>query len=363
MKIAIDISQVMYGTGVSVYTQNLVENLLKIDTANKYILFGGSLRRFKELNSLMTSIGVTVHGNSKLKLYPIPPTMADLIWNKLHILPIEALTGKVDVFHSSDWTQPPSEAFKVTTIHDLVPLKYPEISHPSVTATHKARLKWVVKEVDRVIVPSKITAADVAELGIDKNKIRIIPEAVDPDFIPATSKEVETIKRKYKITGKYLLAVGVNPRKNTERIISAFKMLKNSLNLKLVVIGYSNKEKPSESDVIYTGHVPKSELSAFYSGTEALVYPSLYEGFGIPILEAFTCNIPIVTSKSSSTAEVAGEAAVLVDPESVDSIAEGISGAIRNREKLIKLGTDRVKQFSWEKTVKETLKIYEESTA
>ncbi|KKQ96568.1 MAG: hypothetical protein UT23_C0029G0007, partial [Candidatus Woesebacteria bacterium GW2011_GWA1_39_12] len=107
MKIAIDISQSIYGTGVSWYTRSLVENLLTLDDQNEYLLFGGSLRRLGELRKF-----------AKGKYYPIPPSLADFIWNRLHVLPIENLIGEVDVFHSSDWTQPPSKAFKVTTVHD-----------------------------------------------------------------------------------------------------------------------------------------------------------------------------------------------------------------------------------------------------
>ncbi|OGM25396.1 hypothetical protein A2715_05100 [Candidatus Woesebacteria bacterium RIFCSPHIGHO2_01_FULL_39_32] len=357
MKIAIDISSVIYGTGVSVYTKNLVKNILKIDHNNDYILFGGSLRRNLELKSFLSTFkGKSMQG----KVFLLPPTLADIIWNKLHIINIEKLIGKVDVFHSSDWSQPPSKAFNVTTVHDLVPLKFPKLSDPKIVLTHQARMNWVIKEVKRVIVPSIATATDVEELGIESKKIRVIPESVDPRIKPTNLNEIKNLKRKYRISGKYLLAVGANPRKNTENIISAYEKIKADTNLRLVIIGYSHMKVKDIRGVIYPGHIPDNELATFYSGAETLVYPSFYEGFGIPILEAFVCKLPVVTSNIGSMVEVAGKAAILVDPYDADSIAEGILDALKNKEKLVKLGLKRAKQFSWEKTAKETLKVYNE---
>lgn len=357
MKIAIDISQIVYGTGVSVYTKNLVENLLKTDKKNDYILFGGTLRRKTELRSIMDGF----KGNIQSKIYPIPPTLADFIWNKAHILPIEKLIGAVDVFHSSDWTQPPSKAFKVTTIHDIVPIKYPNLSHPKLVSNQNSRFKWVKKETDRVIVPSVATANDIEKLGIEKEKIKVIPEAIDPGLGPAKKSEIEKIKRKYRISGKYLLSVGVNPRKNTERIISAYEKIKGEINIKLVIIGYSLKKQSDTRGVYFLGHVPLEDLSSLYTGAEVLIYPSLYEGFGLPILEAFACKIPVVTSDFGSMAEVAGNAAVLVDPYNTFSIADGVFKAISNRDEFVKRGLLRAKGFSWQNTAEKTLAVYMES--
>ncbi|MCJ7804125.1 hypothetical protein MUP35_00090, partial [Patescibacteria group bacterium] len=144
MKIGIDISQIVYGTGVSSYTKNLVENLLRIDKQNEYKLFFSSLRQplpsdFKIANK-----------KAKVKFFPIPPTLLEPLWNKWHWPSVERLIGHIDVFHSSDWTQPPSRAAKVTTIHDFGFLKYPETAHPKIKAVHQRRLGWVKKEADLV---------------------------------------------------------------------------------------------------------------------------------------------------------------------------------------------------------------------
>src|SRR3972149_11222884 len=180
MRIAIDLSQIIYGTGVSYYRRNLVKHLLKIDKENEYALFGGSLRRLKELTLLIEELGA---GRASTKTYPISPMMAHLFWNKLHSLPIELLIGKIDVLHSSDWAEPSSKAFKVTTIHDLTPLKFPKYTDPKIVAVHKARLKRVAKEVDRIIVPSEATKKDLLEIGFDAKSIRVIAEAPNHSLV------------------------------------------------------------------------------------------------------------------------------------------------------------------------------------
>lgn len=378
MRIGIDISQIVYGTGVSDYTISLVKSLLKIsakggpasgwDKKNEYVLFGGSLRQQGKLKQFIRN------STAKGVILPIPPTLADFLWNKLHFLPIETFTGKLDVFHSSDWTQPPTRAAKVTTIHDLAVLKYPEVFPPNILSAHRRRLAWVKKECDLIIAVSKSTKKDIIEiLKIPEAKIHVIYEAPSFNFTsevsprrgrgPSTS-EVFRVKKRYGIKGDYILSVAtLEPRKNLQRIIKAFKILGKDFNdFQLVLvgkIGWGESLKPSQN-IILTGYVTDEELSVLYSGASCLIYPSLYEGFGQPILEAMACGCPVVTSNISSMPEVAGDAAVLVDPLSVESIAEGIKKALENREELVKKGYQQVKKFSWDKCARETLKVYEE---
>lgn len=356
MKIGIDISPIIYETGVSWYTRNLVKALLKIDKTDEFVLFGGSLRRINELRNYDTGM----HGNSVIKIFPVPPTIADYIWNRLHILPIEWLIGDVNVFHSSDWTQPPSRAYKVTTIHDLVPLRFPEISHPKIVAAHKARLRWVKKEVDKIIAVSEFTKKEIIELlDINPNRIVVIHEAPDSDMKQIGKERVEGTKKRFGIDGNYLLVVGADPRKNIPAIIQAYsKVRQHMTGLNLVIVGRPWKEIPKTPGVIVLGHVERQDLVALYSGAQALVYASLYEGFGLPILEAMQVGCPVVTSNISSMPEVAGDAAVLVNPQVEKEIADGIEKVISDRKKWVERGKKHVKQFSWEKTAKQTLKVY-----
>lgn len=357
MRIAIDVSQIVYGTGVSQYTVELVNNLLKIDHDNEYLLFAGTLRRKQDILKVFP----------QTKVFPIPPTLGDFIWNRLHILPIEKLIGKVDVLHTSDWTEPPSKAFKITTIHDLSPFLYPNLfprdAIRNIVKAHKAKLKLVGEEADRIIVPALSTKNDLVKLGFNGKIIRVIPESVSGVFKKSSVHEIENIKRKYKIFGDYVLGVGIDPRKNTERIIKAFEKAAPGKDIKMVFVGTPKYTRIKESrNLRVLGRVNTSDLISLYSGANALIYTSLYEGFGLPILEAFACGTPVVTSNVSSMPEVAGNAAVLVDPYDINSISEGIKKALSGPKGLIEKGYARVKDFSWEKTAKMTLDVYREAS-
>jgi glycosyltransferase involved in cell wall biosynthesis len=358
MKIAIDISQIVYGTGVSTYTQNLVTGLLKLDQKNEYVLFGGSARRYSTLRSFCNKL----RGNFTTKLVSVPPTVADLMWNKMHIVPIESLTGKIDVFHSSDWTEPPSRAYKVTTVHDLTPLKYPQFTAQKVVEVHKRKLKWVQKESKRIIVPSVATQNDLAEFGFNKERIRVIPEAVSDEYHPATHDAIVAVRQKYNLEGDFVLAIGANPRKNTNRIIQAMKRVNKETNIKCIVIGQPlaiSTQQPSY--INFVGFIPREDIISLYSAARCLVYPSIYEGFGLPILEAFACGCPVVTSNNSSLVEIVDEAGVKVDPYDINAISAGILKVIRKRGVYQRKGFDRVKQYNWENVAVQTLAVYNES--
>lgn len=350
MKIAIDISQIVYGTGVSTYTRNLLSSLLSIDRENEYIPFAGAFRRRGEiLNAFPNS-----------KIFPIPPILADIIWNRLHAFPIEKLIGDIDVLHTSDWTEPPTDAFKVTTVHDLYPLKFPRMVHTKILEVHRRKLYWVRKEAKRIIVPSLSTKNDLTGLGFDESIIRVIPEA--PALTRPSDEAIAEVKRKYNIREDYLISIGITPLKNTSRIIKAFRMASVGKDLKLILAGRPNNIKIGpERNVRMLGHIPQADLAALLSGSRGLIFASLYEGYGIPILDAFNCGVPVVTSNIASMPEVAGNAAVLVDPTSTDSIAEGITRIVRGSKGLVDKGNIRIKDFSWEKTARETLNVYKEA--
>ncbi len=357
MRIAIDLTQIIYGTGVSHYRQNLVSNLLKIDAKNEYVLFGGSLRRLDELRTKINDLKADT--KAIVKTFPIPPRLADIVWNKLHILPVEKIIGQVDLVHTSDWAEPPSRIKKITTVHDLVALKFSKITPKIVVDTHKQRLKWIYKESRMVIVPSIATKNDLMELGFKEEKIRVIYEA--PNLIKSTTENVDEVKKKYSIHDDYIIAIGVNPRKNTKGVIDGYHLSKFGKNLKLIIAGEKiNTKLEDERGVRFLGHVPSEDLAALLTGSKALIFPSLYEGLGIPILDAFNCEVPVVTSNISSMPEVAGGAAVLVDPYDTNSIAGGIEEAISKPKTLIAKGLKRVSSFSWTKTAEETLKVYKE---
>lgn len=369
MKIGIDISQLAYqGTGVATYTENLIINLLKIDKVNEYVFFYSSLRQ--KLPSNLKSLFIN------LKSYNFPPLALELLWNRLHVIPIETFTGKLDVFHSSDWLEPPAKCPKVTTIHDLAIFKYPEVFAPKgghdILKNQKRKLSWVAKETKTIIAVSENTKRDIVEiLKIPEERIKVVYEGTDRAYnIQQTTKEIEGTKKKYNIRGKYLLAVGtLEPRKNIRRVIEAFNILKPQFpDLSLVIVGKMGWGEDFEKcqmtndkcQIKFTGYVPKEDLACLYQRAQVFVYPSLYEGFGLPVLDAMTSGCPVVTSNVSSLPEVVGDAGVLVDPNNVEDIAGGILKAMGNRELLIKEGKTQVLKFSWEKTARETLAVYKE---
>ena len=358
MRIAIDISQIIYETGVSTYTRNLCSNLLAIDKSDSYLFFGGSLRRYKKLKNILNGITYGKE-NAGSFILPFPPYLSDLMGNRLRFIAIDKILGNIDVFHSSDWTQPPAKAFKVTTIHDIVPILYPKLTHPTILRVHRKRLDIVRKEVDRIIVPSDTTKGDLVKIGFDDKRIRVIAEAPDRVFISITKKDALEAKKRYKISKKYLVAIGTHPRKNIDKIIDSFERIRPDKDLRLVVIG-ENKENKRYHGVDYLGHVSTHDVAAILKGAEVLVYPSFYEGFGLPIVEAYQCSIPVVTSNIGSMKEIGEGSAVLVDPNKTESITKGIWEALKNRSKYVKAGKIALKKYSWKKNASKTLAVYNE---
>jgi len=364
MKLGIDISQIIYGTGVSVYTRNLVTSLLEIDKKNDYLFFGGSLRRKKDLLDQVGDLQKIRPVSSKMT--PFSPLVLDFLWNRFHFPPLEALAGDLDVFHASDWTHPPAKKTKlVTTIHDLSFLKWPTSVHPQVLAVQKRRLKEIEKRVDGVIAVSGATKKEILKnLKIPEEKITVVYEALPGDvfsFEKANShNELSKLKTRLGLEKPYFFASGsLAPRKNTERIFSAFDSFYRKNDFQLVVAGECRPKLNLPPGVVLTGFISREDYLLLLSGAEALVYPSLYEGFGLPVLESFALGVPVVTSNVSSLPEVAGEATVLVNPESVEEIAAGMEIALKNKNDLVKKGKEQVKKFSWQKCARETLAIYE----
>lgn len=376
MLVGIDISQAQYpGTGVGTYTTNLVKHLVALDTAHQFILFGSSLRNLKSLRQFTSSLN---SNRVKTRLYPSPTTFTEYIFNTWRRLPIETFTGRLDVFHSSDWTQPPVASAKtVTTIHDLTTIKFPEHQHPQIIATHARRHQLITKEVDHVITDSKATQTDVLNhLNINKSQTTVIHLAASDDFLafaklPRLQKHESIVatRRKYHLPANYILSVGTNePRKNLDRLIKAYSQLTSQIHNppELVIAGRfgwgSSNLKTSDFKhlpIRLLGFVDQPSLPALYAGAQSFVYASIYEGFGLPVLEAMTLGIPVVTTDRGSLKEVAGSAAVLVNPFSTKSITDGLGESLLNKNQLRKQSLKQAKNFSWDKTAQQTLAVYE----
>ena len=370
MKIGIDISQIVYGTGVSNYTAQLVRHLLEIDHKNQYILFGSSLRAAKILKEFSQSL--KDYRNVQFKIFFLPPLILEFLWNRLHIWPIEKFIGEIDIFHSSDWTQPPvasSHTKKVTTVHDMIAYLFPSSVHPKIVSAQKRRLAHVQEEVDVILADSQTTKDDLAKfLQIDQGKIKVVYLAASGEFKPQDEDNISQILQKYKIKKPYILSVATQePRKNIQKLLDVFaQIVKRRPQFQLVLTGKYGwgPGLRTYENAIWTGYVPKEDLPALYAGCRVFVYPSLYEGFGLPILEAMACGAPVVTSNNSSMAEIAKDAAILVDPRSEGQLTRAIELVLNlnleNYQKMVRASLERARQYSWTKTARETLKVYEE---
>jgi glycosyltransferase involved in cell wall biosynthesis len=236
----------------------------------------------------------------------------------------------------------------VLTIHDLAPVRHPETFNRWTRGYSRLLLPRLARSATRVIAVSEFTAREAVELlGVDEERIRVIPHGVEEPFA-AEGPSAE---------GDYVLAVGtVEPRKNLDRLAQAARRAK--LELRVVgAPGWGDVRVPS------LGFVDDAELASLYRGAACLAYPSLYEGFGLPVLEAMACGTPVVTSIGSAPAQLANGAAVLVDPLDVDAIATGIHEAVRRREELRAAGLERAKGFTWEAAARATAEVYREAAA
>ena len=334
MKVGFDISQLAHPGGVKTYTRNLTSELAQLSDL-EMVYFYSSLRR-------------PYDGKLKgVKTYKLPPTFFEVLFNKMRNVSIEKFIGDVDIFHSSDWVQPPSKAKKVTTYHDVIPLKFPKWSHPKIVSVHKRRLELVEEEIDMVIAVSETTKRDLLEVSkIPENKIVVVYEGVGSEFKQLGRDAVENFRKKYKLPAQFVLALGgVGERKNLSRIKVAAKAYP------LVISG---------DNIPY---VSDEELPLLYNSATVLMYTTLYEGFGLPILEAMACGTPVLTSDLAVHREIAGEGnALFANPEDVVDMQQKLNELLQDEERQRKYeerGKVRAAKFSWEKAAAETTKIYD----
>ncbi len=277
----------------------------------------------------------------------------DAVWYPLR-LPALARRHRLDVLHCPTFRGPlaPLQCPLVVTVHDLAVLHHPETFNLWTRQYSRQCVPRVVRAARLVIAVSESTKAEVVELlRVPEERVRVVPNGVGDAFGPDGPAE----------DGDYVLAVGtLEPRKNLQRLAEATR----SLGVELRVVGEPGWGRVAlGGGVRLLGRVPDERLAALYRGARCLAYPSLHEGFGLPIVEAMACGAPVVTSRGGATEEVAGGAAVLVDPLDPRSIADGIERAASRREELRALGLSRARAFSWEATAAATAAVYREAAA
>jgi glycosyltransferase involved in cell wall biosynthesis len=369
MRIGIDFHQAQRpGNGNCSYSRGLVEALLKIDQENEYFLYvtDTGLLYFDKFKNV---------SNAHLRLVPVK-------WSVFrdYIIGIKTRSDDLDIFHSQYIAPPFFSGQLVLMIHDISYEHFPNYFSKIEWLRNKILITRSIKKYARIITVSEFSKNDLVQTyGINPQKIAVTYNGLGNSFrvLEKTDQHLKIFK-KFGIGGKYILFVGrIDARKNLSGLIKSFIILKNFYKIphQLVIAG-GKSFLPREirrqldldkvnykNEIIFTGYLPEEELPVFYNYADVFVYPSLYEGFGLPVLEAMACGCPVVASNVASIPEVLGEAGILVTPTDIDELATAIYRVISDnnlRRQLSQAGLARAALFSWEKTATETLKIYRE---
>lgn len=288
---------------------------------------------------------------------PSRPTrvLRDTAWY-LAVLPALARRDRLDILHCPTIRAPVRSSVPVVvTIHDLAVLRYPQAFNRWTRFWSSATLPRVARSARQILAVSEFTKAETVELlGIPEEQVRVVPNGVGPPFTadgPAAP-------------GEYILAVStLEPRKNLSRLVESARRADLGVELRVVGAQGWGDVMVSGENVRWLGEVGDDELATLYRGAACVAYVSLYEGFGLPVLEALACGAPVVTSRGGACEEVAGDAAVLVDPLDSDDIADGLRRALEQGGELRSAGLERARSFTWERAARETAAAYREAAA
>lgn len=375
MRVGIDITSLLVTSGgVGRYLRNAVAGLLRADAPARYRFFPVDFDRVKDGESALWASRARGRWPGLFSALGIWSAAG---WNLIGRPSQDWFTGPVDVFHTSDLVPLPRRTGRiVSTIYDLAPEILPEAHNPRLRLLHQLRNRDIARRSDVVVAISESTKRDVVRyLGVDPEKVRVVYGGVSAAFHPRPEEEVEEARVRYALDKPYLIFVGtIEPRKNLVRLVRAFARLRKQgvdPDLALVLVGRRGwrwEEVDREIDTLglggqvrQLGYVPEHDLPALLTGAQALVYPSLYEGFGFPPLEAMACGTPAVASAVSSIPEVVDGAGVLVDPHREDAIADGIGLVLSDRElreRLVDAGRKRAGLFPWDRTGRSLYEVY-----
>lgn len=309
---------------------------------------------------------------------PVPGTLLYDAWHRLRWPPVERAVGPVDVIHATTFAIPPPTAPLVVSVHDLAFIDHPEFFTVRGLRFFRRGLELARQHATLVVVPSEATRADCVAAGFDPGRVRVVPWGVDA--AQASTDDVTAVRRRLGLIRPYALFVGtIEPRKNLRRLVAAFASVAHDLpDLDLVIagpdgwneeladiVGAAEEDEPVHQRIRAVGFVSDDELRAVYAGAEVFCYPSLKEGFGLPVLEAMAQGTPVITSAGTSTEEVAGGAAILVDPLDTEDIARALRRVVTSPEERAALsarGRRRAEDLSWSAAAEATEDIYREAS-
>jgi glycosyltransferase involved in cell wall biosynthesis len=365
----IDVSAAVHGrAGLGRYAENLARALIAKDS-ERFALFFNHSRDANPLTGLDKIPMRTVRAGYK------PWRMA--VWlGQLVGLGFDRLLPDADLYHATEHLLMPLRRVPtVLTVHDLIFRLFPQYHKPLNYRYLNAAMPLYCRRASGSIAVSQGTKNDLVRLyNIDPSKISVVHEAAAPHFTPAASEHVAQVRTRYRLPDHYLLHVGtIEPRKNLSLLLDALQRLQNAgENIHLVLVGNKGwlyqgffermEELGIEGAVQLLGYVPDADLPAIYSGARLVVVPSLYEGFGLPVLEAMACGVPVTCSQVSSLPEVGGDAVRYFDATDAAAMADTILTVWRDqdlRHEMSQQGLDHAGKYSWQQTANKTLSVYE----
>lgn len=367
MKIGIDGRAAKWyrGTGIGTYTYQLINSINKVDNINDYLVF------------LPENSALDLSDNFNVEL--VRATASANFWDEVRV-PNTLDNGTIDLYHVPQngvglYTN--IDCHKAITLHDIIPLRMPETVSDRYLYIFNNELPKIINGCDGILTVSEFSKQDIAkEFNFPENKIFVTHLAAEDIYRPLDKYQCKKIlEKEYNIKEDFILYVGgFSPRKNILGLIEAFSILPKDIkkNLKLVITGKKGisysiyKERAIdlhiEDDVIFTDFIPLEKLPIFYNASELLAYPSFYEGFGLPPLEAMACGTPVIASNVTSVPEVCYESALLINPYDIKELATSIEKVLKDeslRSKMINNGLIQSSKYSWNITAKSTIRSYE----
>jgi len=396
LRIGIDYTAaVRQGAGIGRYTRELVRALAKLDRDNDYVLFaavrgaavsdsptcwgGGAASPNKLGTPARYSHELPKTPSFQMRSVPLSDRALAILWHRLRLpLWVELATGAVDIFHSPDFVLPPVRRAKtMLTVHDLSFIRYPQCADANLRAYLSQVVPRSVHRADLVLADSQSTKDDLVELlDVAPNRIEVVYPGVEERFRPIKDQAyLEQVRKRYNLPPRFILGLGtLQPRKNFTRLIEAFASMQvgKYASLHLAIAGgkgwlyeeiFATVERLGlEEKVVFPGFVADEHLPALYNLADLFAFPSLYEGFGLPPLEALACGTPVVTSDASSLPEVVGQAGLMVKATDVEALAQAMQRVLEDnalREEMIARGLQQAKKFTWEKAAAKLLSLYE----
>ena len=372
MRVGIDYTAaIRQGGGIGRYARSLVRGLTKVGTAHSYrLLFAGGAPRDKDEKW---------PPNFRLISLPLSDYWMTVLWQRLRVpLWADLFTGPVDLFHSPDFVLPPLRRAKsILTVHDLSFLRHPECYEAAFREYLESAVSRSVGRADLVLADSESTRQDLIELlAVDSSRVEVLYSGVEKRFHPIEDEvSLAGVREQYGLPERFILSVGtLQPRKNYERLIEAYGCLIDRIDLDVMLVIAGGKgwlyerifrrvdELGLSEKILFLGFFADDDLPTLYSLADLFVFPSLYEGFGLPPLEAMACGTPVVSSNASSLPEVVGGAAEMVDPLDVDGLAEAMFRVLSEgdlRAEMVCKGLIRACQFTWEGAARDLLHYYQ----